>query len=82
MVMVEAMAVGCPVISFARGAATEIVIDGETGFLVQNLEEMVQSLARIDEIDHEETRLYVERNFSAQVMAEKYIRVYGNIIKE
>ncbi|HET8842445.1 MAG TPA: glycosyltransferase family 4 protein, partial [Ktedonobacteraceae bacterium] len=42
MVMIEAMAMGCPVISFARGAAPEIVVDGETGFLVNNVEEMVQ----------------------------------------
>ena len=81
MVMVEAMALGCPVISFARGAAPEIVIDGETGFLVKNLEEMVQCLPKIDEIDREETRLHVERNFSARAMAEKYLQVYKNVRK-
>jgi glycosyltransferase involved in cell wall biosynthesis len=79
MVMVEAMALGCPVISFARGAAPEIVKDGETGFLVQNLDEMVEALPQIDEIDREETRLYVERNFSAKVMAEKYTEVYKKV---
>ena len=79
MVMVEAMALGCPVISFARGAAPEIVMDGETGFLVKNLDDMVETLERIDEIDREEIRLYVERNFSARVMTEKYIRVYKNV---
>ena len=81
MVMVEAMALGCPVISFARGAAPEIVENGKTGFLVKNLDEMVQSLSGIDEIDREEIRLYVERNFSAQVMAEKYIRVYKKVMR-
>jgi trehalose synthase len=43
---------------------------------------MVQCLARLDEIDREETRLYVERNFPAKVMAEKYNRAYKNVIKE
>ncbi len=81
MVMVEAMALGCPVISFARGAAPEIVENGKTGFLVQNLDEMVQALPKIDEIDREEPRLHVERNFSAQVMAEKYTQVYKKIIR-
>jgi glycosyltransferase involved in cell wall biosynthesis len=81
MVMVEAMALGCPVISFARGAAPEIVEDGKTGFLVQDLDEMVQSLPKIDEIEREETRLYVERNFSAKVMAEKYVQVYKKVIR-
>ncbi|MBV8695281.1 MAG: glycosyltransferase family 4 protein, partial [Ktedonobacteraceae bacterium] len=33
IVMIEAMAVGCPVITFSRGAAPEIVKHGKTGFL-------------------------------------------------
>ena len=53
--------------------------NGKTGFLVQNLEEMIQCLSRIDEIDHDETRLHVERNFSARAMTEKYLRVYKNV---
>ncbi|MBI2616634.1 glycosyltransferase [Candidatus Gottesmanbacteria bacterium] len=36
MVMIEAMACGTPVIAFARGAVSEIVIDGVTGFLVNS----------------------------------------------
>ncbi len=79
MVMIEAMALGCPVISFTRGAAPEIVENGKTGFLVQDLNEMVQCLSKIDEIDREETRLHVERNFSARAMAENYLRVYKDL---
>ena len=79
IVMIEAMALGCPVISFARGAAPEIVVDGETGFLVPHLDEMVQALPKIDEIDRERARLHVERNFSATVMAQSYTRVYEQV---
>jgi glycosyltransferase involved in cell wall biosynthesis len=39
LVAVEAMACGTPVISFARGAIPEIVIDGITGFIVNSSEE-------------------------------------------
>lgn len=81
MVMIEAMVMGCPVISFARGAAPEIVVHGKTGFLVQDVDEMVQTMPSIDEIDRQATRLHVERNFSAQVMAEKYTQVYQNVIR-
>jgi glycosyltransferase involved in cell wall biosynthesis len=80
MVMIEAMALGCPVISFARGAAPEIVVHGQTGFLVKNVDEMVRSIPGLDEIDWETTRLHVERNFSARVMAEKYIQIYKQVI--
>lgn len=81
MVMIEAMAQGCPVISFARGAAPEIIVHRKTGFLVNNVNEMVRFIPRIAEIDREATRLHVERNFSAGVMAEKYTRIYNRVIK-
>lgn len=80
MVMIEAMALGCPVITFARGAAPEIVEDGVTGFLVKNVDEMMQAMAKIDEIDRAQARLCVERNFSSQVMAERYTQIYEKVI--
>jgi len=81
MVMIEAMALGCPVISFARGAAPEIIVHRKTGFLVHNVDEMVRFIPRIAEIDREVTRMYVERNFSVRVMAEKYMKIYNQVIK-
>jgi len=81
MVMIEAMALGCPVISFARGAAPEIVVNGETGFLVRDVDEMVSYIPRIDEIDRDVTRLHVERNFSVHVMTERYLQIYRKVIK-
>jgi len=82
LVMIEAMALGCPVISFTRGAAPEIVVHGKTGFLVHNVNEMVRFIPRIDEIDRDVARMYVERNFSAHVMAEKYVKIYKKIIAQ
>ncbi len=80
MVMIEAMALGCPVISFARGAAPEIVVHRKTGFLVHDAEEMLRFLSRVDEIDRRVTRQHVERNFSVCVMAEKYLKIYKRVI--
>ncbi len=76
MVMIEAMALGCPVISFARGAAPELIVHGETGFLVQDLEEMIQTIPQLDQIDRAHTREHVERNFSARAMADNYVKLY------
>jgi glycosyltransferase involved in cell wall biosynthesis len=81
MVMIESMALGCPVISFARGAAPEIIVSGKTGFLVQDLDEMVACIPRIDEIDRDMTRRYVEEHFSAQVMAGQYIEIYEKLVR-
>ncbi len=80
MVMIEAMALGCPVISFARGAAPELVVHGETGFLVHNVDEMVQCIPLLAEIDRQATREHVERAFSARTMAQNYLRVYHQLL--
>lgn len=81
MVMIEAMAMGCPVISFARGAAPEIIAPEKTGFLVQNVDEMVAHIPRVTEIDRDTVRAHVEQHFSARTMAEKYMQVYEKVIK-
>jgi glycosyltransferase involved in cell wall biosynthesis len=81
MVMIEAMAVGCPVISFSRGAAPELIVEGETGFLVEDVEGMVRAMAAIDSIDRKTTRQHVEEDFSARVMAENYMKVYRRVIE-
>lgn len=80
MVMIEAMALGCPVISFARGAAPEIIVHRKTGFLVRDVDEMVQFIPRVAELDRAAIRQYVENHFSARVMAEKYMKVYQKVI--
>jgi glycosyltransferase involved in cell wall biosynthesis len=74
------MALGCPVISFARGAASELIEHGKTGFLVQDLDEMVQAIPQLAQIDRCHTRQHVEQHFSARAMAQGYMRVYQRII--
>ncbi len=80
IVMVEAMAVGCPVISFEHGAASEIVIHRKNGFLVHTVDEMVRYIPRIDEIDRDFVRQYTEHHFSSRLMAEKYVALYKKFI--
>ena len=51
LVMIEALLAGCPVIATPRGAAPEIVRDGEDGFLVRGVREMASALRRADRLD-------------------------------
>lgn len=78
-VVVEAMAVGCPVIGFARGVLPEIVVDGVSGYLVPDLDAMVAAIGRIDAIDRHATHLHVERTLSARVMTSKYVAIYERL---
>ncbi|MBE3558206.1 MAG: glycosyltransferase family 4 protein [Ktedonobacteraceae bacterium] len=79
VVMIEAMAAGCPVISFARGSAPEIVVHGRSGFLVHDVDEMISSLLRVDALDRAVVRAHVEEHFSVRAMAEKYLALYKKV---
>jgi glycosyltransferase involved in cell wall biosynthesis len=80
LVMVEAMACGTPVIAFARGAAPELIVDGETGFVVGNVDSMVDVLEKIDTISAIRCRRHVEANFDVPVMVEGYLQLYREIV--
>ncbi len=80
MVMVEALACGVPVIGLRYGAVPEVIIDGETGFICDSVEEMVEGVQRLGEIDRAACRRHVEANFSARVMADRYEAAYNRIL--
>jgi glycosyltransferase involved in cell wall biosynthesis len=79
---VEAMACGTPVIAFRRGSAPEIVRNGETGFVVKNIDSAVKAVKKIREIDRKKCRQWVEENFSTSRMVDNYERVYYQIGKK
>jgi glycosyltransferase involved in cell wall biosynthesis len=76
LVMVEAMACGTPVIAFAEGSAPEVVIDGETGFVVEDEAAMAKAVGRLDEIDRRRCRASVRERFDVPLVVERYERVY------
>jgi glycosyltransferase involved in cell wall biosynthesis len=78
--MVEAMATGTPVIARPRGAVPEVVIDGETGFFVETVEEAVEALPKVRDLDRARIRAHVEARFSRECMVEEYLRVYREIL--
>lgn len=42
LVMIEAMACGTPIVAYARGSVPEVVVDGETGFIVNSSNEDIR----------------------------------------
>ena len=82
LVLTEAMACGTPVIVFGRGAAPEIVDHGETGFIVNDVDEMVEAVGSIRTIDPAYCRVRMEQRFDAPVMAARYLELYQSILTE
>ena len=76
LVMTEAMACGTPVIAFPEGSAPELVIEGETGFVVEDEHGMAEAIARVGEIDRERCRESARERFDVSAVAEAYGRAY------
>lgn len=81
LVMIESMATGTPVVAMRDGAVPEVIINGDTGFIVNDVDEMVSAVKRIDEIDPRACRRYVEERFSTVTMVDNYERVYNKILR-
>lgn len=80
MVMLEALACGTPVLSFAAGAAPEIVEHGRTGFLCRDEEEMAAFVDEVRRIDRRECRERVRTCFSTEKMVDAHVALYRRII--
>jgi glycosyltransferase involved in cell wall biosynthesis len=80
--MVEAMVSGTPVIAMARGAASEIVEPGVTGWLTHDLDGLVEAWSRIDDIDLERCVRRAKERFGPGQMADGYQSVYERAIDE
>lgn len=78
--VIEAMASGTPVIAKRRGAMPELIDHGVNGFLVDNVEEAIAALDKIDEIDRFTARQTVIDKFSVDRMADAYVALYRRII--
>ena len=76
MVIVEALACGTPVIAFREGAACELVVDGTTGFLVDDEEEMAAAVERLALIDARACRAWVAEHCDVDVVAAAYEAAY------
>jgi glycosyltransferase involved in cell wall biosynthesis len=76
LVMIEAMACGTPVIAYRRGSVAEVIEDGWTGFMVDDVAGAVAAVAELERLDRGTIRARFERRFTAQRMATDYVLAY------
>ncbi len=76
MTMVESLACGTPVVATRRGAATEIVEHGVTGYLGDTDDELTDGIARAATLDRSTCRRSAIERFSIEAMSAAYIDAY------
>lgn len=82
LVAMEALAAGTPVIAYKSGALPEIVEDGVTGFLVDDVDGMARAIGKVDTISSAICHEVAERRFSKKRMIERYFELYRTILNE
>ena len=82
LVMIEAMACGTPVIAFNRGSVPEIIDDGRSGFIVEDIPGAVSAVRRLPNLDPIQVRRCFEERFSARRMAKDYLDIYRGMIRQ
>lgn len=80
MSVAEAMLCGTPVIAFNKGSMPELILDKETGFLVDNVDEAVNAVAQLRELDRKRSRDHAIKNFSAEKMVSDYLALYERLL--
>ena len=81
LVMIEAMACGTPVIAFRRGSVPEILDEGVTGLVVDDVDGAVAAVGRIRQLHRRRCRAVFEKRFSASRMAEDYVALYRCLVE-
>ena len=82
LVMIEAMACGTPVIAFNRGSVPEVIEDGLTGFIVEDINGAIGAVDRLGHLSREKIRQRFEERFTARRMAMDYVRLYQDLLSE
>jgi glycosyltransferase involved in cell wall biosynthesis len=81
LMTVEAFSCGTPVVALRDGALPEVVSQGVTGYICDNLDEMTEAVTKIDSLNGRDCRERVEERFTYQVMSRRYEQLYKMILE-
>jgi glycosyltransferase involved in cell wall biosynthesis len=79
LVMAEAMACGTPVAALDRGAVREVVDDGITGVVFDDVDQMAAGLERVLGLDRHLVHRHAVARFGVDRMVDEYVTVYRRI---
>ncbi|HWO42878.1 MAG TPA: glycosyltransferase family 4 protein [Candidatus Eisenbacteria bacterium] len=82
LVLIEAMACGTPVIAYPHGSVPELVVEGQTGFVVDTVDAAAAAVEKARHFDRARCRKIFEERFTAPRMARDYLEVYERLISQ
>ena len=77
LTLIEAMACGTPVLGARMGSIPEIVVDGETGLLCDDVADALAKVPRLAALSRAACRRHVETTFSLERMIDRYVDAYA-----
>jgi glycosyltransferase involved in cell wall biosynthesis len=80
LVMIEAMACGCPVVAHRRGSVAEVVDDGITGYHSGVIDGMAELVPRALELDRAKVRGHARSRFGFEKMVDGYLELYWQMV--
>lgn len=81
LTLIEAMACGTPVLGARMGSIPEIVVDGVTGFLCDDVADAVANVPRLASLSRRACRNRVESTFSVERMIDRYAEAYAQALR-
>ncbi len=79
IVLIESLACGTPVLAYRRGSIPELIEDGVTGFICEDVSSMASAVERVSLIDRRRCREAFEARFMVRRMAEDYLALYERL---
>ena len=77
---IEALACGTPIIATNKGSLREIVVEGKTGFLCNNFNELLDAIKNVDCLSENYCIADAERRFSLKTYIEQTEKIYRTIL--
>lgn len=80
IVFIEALACGTPILAYRRGSVPEIIDDGVTGFIAENINEMAAAVERVAGLDRRRCRQVFDERFTVSRMVRDYLHAYEQVV--
>jgi glycosyltransferase involved in cell wall biosynthesis len=82
LVQIEAMACGTPVVAWRRGSVPEVIDEGVSGFMVEDIDQAVEAVHKARSLSRQAVRDRFEKRFTIERVAHDYVRVYNSLAAE